>query len=122
MDLLQTRTQRFLLIALLIVGLAGGITGCGPADSGTDLEVTDARLVQSSNGQRSFAATLVNNEAGTIPFAAVKVAFYGESGMRVETTRIGVQDIPADGRVDFSGPIDSDQAFSQAQVQSILTP
>jgi hypothetical protein len=57
-----------------------------------------------------------------LSIAEVEVALYDENGSSVETVRIEVKDIPAQDSVDFSGPIDSDQSFRQAQVKSVLTP
>lgn len=82
----------------------------------------EPRLVQTSEGQRAFSGTLVNPGSQTIPVAQVEVALYDDSGSEIETVRIEVEDIPAGDSLEFSGPIDSDRTFSQAQVKSVLTP
>jgi hypothetical protein len=98
------------------------LAACGSGQSGTQLEVIEPRLVQAPNGQRAFTGVLVNKRSQRLSVAEVEVALYDDSGSPVETIRIEVNDVPPKDSVEFSGPIDSDRAFSQAQVQSILTP
>jgi hypothetical protein len=107
---------------LLVLGLGGGVLACGSDRSGTDVQVIEPRLVQTQDGERAFTGTLVNNGSQPLSIAEVEVALYDENGSPVETVRIEVKDIPAQDSVDFSGSIDSDLSFRQAQVQSVFTP
>jgi len=96
---------------------------CGGEEGSTEgVTVVQPRLVQTPNGERSFTGTLVNQRSNAISIAQVEVALYDDRGSPVERIQIEVRDIPAQDSVDFSGKIDSDRPFSQAQVQSILTP
>ena len=116
------RLSRGLLLVLFFLGGASVLGACG-SDGGADgVEVTNPRLMQTPGGQRAFTGTLVNTGAQPISIAQVEVALYDDSGSEIETIRIEVEDIPAQDSVDFSGTIDSDRAFSQAQVKSVMTP
>jgi len=99
------------------------VLACGDEEGTTeDVTVVAPRLVQTPNGERAFTGTLVNPRSNTISIAQIEVALYDDRGSPVETIQIEVRDIPAQDSIDFSSRIDSDQIFSQAQVQSILTP
>jgi hypothetical protein len=116
-------TGRFVLPVVLagVLGLAG--LACGSDREATEgVTVVAPRLVQTPNGDRAFTGTLVNRRSSAISIAQVEVALYDDRGSPVETIQIEVRDVPAQDSVDFSGKIDSDRVFSQAQVQSILTP
>lgn len=117
------RSYRILLVGLVIgaVGL-GGLACGGEKKKSEDVSVVRPRLVQTPSGERSFTGTLVNRRTSTITIAQVEVALYDDRGSEVETVRIEVKDVPPQDSVDFSGTIDSDRAFRQAQVKSILTP
>jgi hypothetical protein len=117
------RSYRALLFGLF-VGAAGlAILACEGEEAKTgDVDVANPRLVQTSNGERSFTGTLVNRRSSTISIAQIEVALYDDRGSEVETVRIEVKDVPPQDSVDFSGTIDSDRAFRQAQVKRILTP
>jgi hypothetical protein len=52
----------------------------------------------------------------------IEVALYDDEGSSVETIQIEVDDVPARDSLDFKSRIDSDQAFTQAQVQRVLAP
>jgi len=114
---------RFALHAVLVGAIGFGVLACGGEEGTTeDVTVVAPRLVQTQNGERAFTGTLVNARSNTISIAQIEVALYDDQGSPVETIQIEVQDVPAQDSVDFSQRIDSDQVFSQAQVQSILTP
>lgn len=116
-------TLRRLLGVLFLFGVGGGLLACGSGqDGGSEVEVIEPRLVQTPDGKRAFTGTLVNQGAQRLSIVQVEVALYDENGSPVETVRIEVKDIPAQDSVDFSGTIDSDQSFRQAQVKSVLTP
>ena len=119
--MLRTSARR-LLAVLVAAGLIliGG--ACGGEQGGTDLEVVEPRLVQTPGGERAFTGTLVNNRSSALSIAQIEVALYDDNGSPVERIRIEVRDVPARDSVEFSQPIDSDRPFSQAQVQSVLTP
>lgn len=121
MTFFRRRLGPVLLAILLLVG-AGVLGGCGSGEGADGVEITNPRLVQTPGGQRAFSGTLVNTGSRLIPIAQVEVALYDDTGSEIETIRIEVEDIPAQDSVDFSGTIDSDRAFSQAQVKSVLTP
>lgn len=114
---------RFALRAVLVGAIGVGMLACG-GEEGTsgDVTVVAPRLVQTPNGERAFTGTLVNPRSNTISIAQIEVALYDDRGSPVETIQIEVRDVPAQDSIDFSSRIDSDQVFSQAQVQSILTP
>ncbi len=95
---------------------------CESGDGADNVEIANPRLVQTPGGQRAFTGTLVNTGAKPISIAQVEVALYDDSGSEIETVRIEVENIPAQDSMDFSGTIDSDRAFSQAQVKSVMTP
>jgi len=113
---------RPLCLLAAIVLLAGVLGACGGNDGRTDATVTNPRLVQTPNGQRSFAGTLVNQGTSTIGIAEIEVALYDDRGARIETMRIQVQDVPPNDSTEFSQRIDSDRPIHQAQVQQILIP
>lgn len=118
----QSMIQRLFGAVLLFI-LGGGVLACGSGqNSGTNLEVINPRLVQTPDGQRSFTGTLVNERSQPLSIAQVEVALYDENGSPVETVRIEVKDIPGQDSVEFSGTIDSDRPFQQAQVKSVFTP
>lgn len=116
------RSLRGALSALLLLSGAVVLGACGSDSTATDIDVVNPRLVKTQGGQRAFTGTLVNNRPNRISIAQVEVALYDDSGSQIETVRIEVEDIPPQDSVDFSGTIDSDLAFSQAQVKSVLTP
>ncbi len=113
---------RLLLIALVAGTLGLGFLACGDNQSTKGVDVVNPRLVQTPNGDRSFTGTLVNRRSKALSIAQVEVALYDEGGSPVETVRFDVKDVPAQDSVSFSEKIDSDRAFTQAQVQSILAP
>ena len=114
---------RLALRAVLVGAIGLGVLACGDEEGTTeDVTVVAPRLVQTPNGERAFTGTLVNPRSNTISIAQIEVALYDDRGSPVETIQIEVRDVPAQDSVDFSSRIDSDQIFSQAQVQSILTP
>ena len=114
---------RLALRAVLVGAIGLGVLACGGEEGTTeDVTVVAPRLVQTPNGERAFTGTLVNPRSNTISIAQIEVALYDDRGSPVETIQIEVRDVPAQDSVDFSSRIDSDQIFSQAQVQSILTP
>lgn len=104
---------------MLLVGL---LSACGGGETARDATVVEPRLLQTPNGQRVFAGTLVNQGASTISIAEVEVALYDGQGSRIESMRIQVQDVAPGDSVDFSQPIDSDRPIQQAQVQNVLIP
>ena len=106
----------FLAVGLLSVG------GCGSGTGGDDLRVVEPRLVKTQNGTRSFTGTLVNDGSAAVAVVQIEVALYDDEGSSVETIQIEVDDVPARDSLDFKSRIDSDQAFTQAQVQRVLAP
>lgn len=109
-------------VCLFLCGVAAGITvGCGSGQQG-GLTVIEPQLVRTPDGQRAFSGHFVNQRSQLLPVVQVTVALYDDNGARVETVQIEVNDVPARDTVSFSGVIDSDRAFRQAQVQGILTP
>jgi len=113
---------RYLLVTVVVGGVGLGLLACGNGQSAKEVDVVNPRLVQTPNGERSFAGTLVNQGSRTLSIAQVEVALYDGSGSPVDTVRFDVKDVPSQDSTSFSEKIDSDRAFSQAQVQSILTP
>ncbi|WP_146110126.1 FxLYD domain-containing protein [Salinibacter sp. 10B] len=109
-------------LLLLIVGIGAVACGGEGARGGANIQVIEPRLVRSPSGRRAFSGTLVNAGRQPVSIAQVDVALYDDSGSPVETVRIEVKDVSARDSVDFSGTIDSDKSFHQAQVKSILTP
>jgi len=105
-------------VCVLLVGLLGA---CGD-DTNRNAEVVEPRLVQTPNGERVFAGTLVNQGSSRIGIAEIEIALYGDQGSRIETMRIQVQDIPPQDSVEFNQTVDSDRPIQQAQVQQILIP
>lgn len=110
------------LLSILLLAGASVLGGCGSGGGAKGVEITNPRLMQTPGGQRAFTGTLVNTGSQPISIAQVEVALYDDSGSEIETIRIEVEDIPAQDSLDFSGTIDSDRAFSQAQVKSVMTP
>lgn len=115
---------RRLLAALLLLIVGIGAVACGgeEARGEANIQVIEPRLVRTPSGRRAFSGTLVNAGRQPLSIAQVDVALYDDSGSPVETVRIEVKDVAARDSVDFSGTIDSDKSFHQAQVKSILTP
>ena len=107
---------------VLTVLLAVLLAACGGNGNREDATVVNPRLVQTPEGERVFAGTLVNQGASTIGIAEVEIALYGDEGVRIETMRIQVQDVPPNDSTEFSQTIDSDRPIQQAQVQSVLIP
>jgi len=120
----MTRYQTILswLCAVVLAGGLFGVAGCGTDSGGGSLEVIEPRLVKTQTGERSFTGTLVNPRPNAISIAQIEVALYDEDGSPVENIQIEVSDVPASDSLDFRQTIDSDQPFSQAQVQSVYTP
>jgi len=110
-----------LFAVLLAVGLLS-VGGCGSGAGGSDLQVVEPRLVQTQNGTRSFTGTLVNGGSAAVPVVQIEIALYDDEGSPVETIQIEVDDVPAGDSLDFKSQIDSDRAFTQAQVQRVLAP
>ena len=112
------------VLRVFLAGMLGlGMLACGSENKTTEgVTVVEPRLVETPNGERAFAGTLVNRRSSTLSIVQIEVALYDEKGAPVETIQIDVRDVPAQDSVSFSHSIDSDQAFRQAQVQSILTP
>lgn len=106
---------------LLCLVAVSGMMGCGSGQQG-GVAVIEPQLVRTPDGKRAFSGQLVNQRAQSLPVVQVTVALYDDNGSRVETVQIEVNDVAARDTVSFSDVIDSDRAFRQAQVQSILTP
>ena len=117
-----SRAGRRLLLALLLGSIGLGVLACGDDQTAEGVNVVNPRLVKTSVGQRAFTGTLVNGRSRSLSIAQVEVALYDGKGSTVETVRLEVEDVPAQDSVSFSHKIDSDKAFRQAQVQSVLTP
>jgi hypothetical protein len=113
---------RAVFVVLVAGGVALSVLACGSDRAAKDVDVVNPRLVQTPNGQRGFTGTLVNQRPNTLSIAQIEVALYDDQGSSVETIRIEVKDVAAGDSVSFNKTIDSDQAFRQAQVQSVLTP
>ena len=111
-----------LFLVFTAVLLAGLLGACGGDGTQKDAKVANPRLVQTPDGQRVFAGTLVNQGASTIGIAEVEVALYDDQGSRIETMRIQVQDVTPGDSVEFNQTVDSDQPIQQAQVREILIP
>lgn len=109
-----------LVATALVVGVLVG--ACGDGGENSDATVVEPRLLQTETGERIFAGTLVNQGSSTIGIAEVEVALYGDEGVRIETMRIQVQDVPPGDSAEFNQTIDSDRPIQQAQVQNILIP
>lgn len=121
--MLSSASRSSLLLAFSAVLLFGLLGACGGNDNGTtDADVINPRLLQTQNGQRIFAGTLVNEGGSTIGIAEIEVALYDDQGARIETMRIQVQDVPPSDSTKFDQTIDSDRPIQQAQVQEILIP
>jgi hypothetical protein len=112
------------VLQVVLVGVLGlGVLACGSEDKTAEgVTVVEPRLVETPNGERAFTGILVNRQSSTLSIVQIEVALYDDQGAPVETIQIDVRDVPAQDSVSFSHSIDSDQAFRQAQVQSILTP
>lgn len=119
---LSASIVRPLLLAFVVGAVGGGVLACGGDGAATDVKVINPRLVKIPSGQRAFTGTLVNERSRDLSIAQIEVALYDDAGSTVETVRLDVNDIPAQDSVDFNKKIDSDRPFSQAQVQTILTP
>jgi hypothetical protein len=113
------RFSAMLTAAALLVGLLGA---CGGDGGGRDATVVNPRLLQTPEGQRVFAGTLVNEGSSTISIAEIEVGLYDEQGGRIETMRIQVQDVAPGDSAAFNQAIDSDRPIRQAQVQGVLVP
>lgn len=118
---MTTTAFRLSLLLGATVLVAGLLGACG-GDTNRNAKVVEPRLMQTPDGQRVFAGTLVNQGASTIGIAEVEVALYDDQGARIETMRIQVQDIPPQDSVEFNQTIDSDRPIQQAQVREILIP
>jgi hypothetical protein len=108
-----------LVVAVLLAGLLGA---CGGDGEGRDATVVNPRLLQTPEGQRVFAGTLMNKGSSTISIAEIEVGLYDEKGARIETMRIQVQDVAPGDSTAFSQTIDSDRPIRQAQVRGVLVP
>ncbi|MFB6273691.1 MAG: FxLYD domain-containing protein [Salinibacter sp.] len=113
------RSLLFVAVAALLAGLLGA---CGGGSKGKDAKVVNPRLVQTPEGRRVFAGTLVNQGSSTISIAEIEVALYDNRGSRIETMRIQVEDVPPNDSTEFNQVINSDKPIQQAQVQGILIP
>jgi len=114
------------LSALLLVLTVGVFAACNTSDaqvSATKLDVTSPRLVTvQETGERSFSGTLINNNQQAITIVQVDVALYDQTGARVGTQMIEIDDVPADGEKKFKGVLDVDFPVQRARVISVATP
>jgi len=114
------------LPALLLVIAVGVFAACNTSDaqvSASKLDVTNPRLVTvQETGERSFSGTLINDNKQAITIVQVDVALYDQTGARVGTQMIEVEDVPADGEKDFRGVLDVDFPVQRARVISVATP
>jgi len=112
-------------LAILILSLLLA-TACNTSDaqvSASKLDVTNPRLVTvQETGERSFSGTLINDNKQAITIVQVDVALYDQTGARVGTQMIEVEDVPADGEKDFRGVLDVDFPVQRARVISVATP
>lgn len=114
------------LVGCLLV-LGGALAGCGGSSADgktlTDVDVEEPRLTTlESTGQRAFSGVLVNRRSRPIKVAEVRVALYGPTGQRVGMTVIEVEDVPANDRKRFSGPLRTDADVQGARVRSVMAP
>lgn len=112
-------------LAILILSLLLA-TACNTSDaqvSASKLDVTNPRLVTvQETGERSFSGTLINSNKQAITIVQVDVALYDQTGARVGTQMIEVEDVPADGEKNFRGVVDVDFPVQRARVISVATP
>jgi hypothetical protein len=113
---------RTAFVFLLAASVGLGALACGSDRTTKGVDVVAPRLVQTPDGNRAFTGTLVNQRSSPLSIAQIEVALYDDAGSPVETIRIEVKDVPAQDSVAFNQTIDSSRPFSQAQVQSVLTP
>lgn len=119
-------TPRALFFVLLMV-VAGLATACSNSDaqevSARNLDVTNPRLVTvEETGERSFSGTLVNDNKKDVSIVQVDVGLYDQTGARVGTTMIEVENVPANGKKNFKGPLSVDFPVAKARVLSVATP
>ncbi|PEN13853.1 hypothetical protein CRI94_07265 [Longibacter salinarum] len=115
------------LAAMVLLALMTWTTGCGNSGqqgvSASRLDVSNTRLVTiTETGERSFSGTLINENSKAVSIVQVDVALYDETGARVGTTMIEVEDVPANSEKDFSGALDVDYPVAKARVLSVATP
>jgi copper(I)-binding protein len=121
------RAGRHAVARALVLCVVGALfVACGNGNgqpSAQNMSVEDPSLVTvTDTGERAFSATLVNNNKKKVSIAQVSVALFDQGGTRVGTTTIEVEDIKAGESKKFSGPLDTDAAVAQAQVQSVMIP
>lgn len=111
---------------VLMILCAVLLTACNSSDakvSASKLNVTNPRLVTiQETGERSFSATLTNENKRPVSIVQVEVALYEVSGARAGTTMIEVENVPANAEKDFKSVIDVGYDVARAKVISIYTP
>ena len=119
-------TLRRTALAVLLIVIAVPLSACTSSDaqvSASKLNVTNPRLVTiQDTGERSFSATLTNDNKRPVAIVQVEVALYDVSGARAGTTMIEVEDIPANAEKDFTSVIDVNYEVARAKVLSVYTP
>lgn len=118
--------RRLVARVLVLCVVSGALVACGGGNgqpSAQNMSIEDPSLVTvTDTGERAFSATLINNNKKKVSIAQVSVALFDQSGARVGTTTIEVEDIAAGESKKFSGPLDTDAPVAQAQVQSVMIP
>jgi hypothetical protein len=112
-----------IVTTMMCAVLLGGCTSSDAKVSASKLNVINPRLVTiQETGERSFSATLVNENKRPVSIVQVEVALYDASGARAGTTMIEVENVPADAEKDFRSVIDVNYDVARAKVLSIFTP
>lgn len=122
----QTLTGRCIASTILLITCAVLFAACTSSDakvSASKLNVTNPRLVTiQETGERSFSATLTNDNKRSVAIVQVEVALYEVSGARAGTTMIEVENIPANAEKDFKSVLDVNYDVARAKVLSVYTP
>ena len=123
---LQMLISRWTAFAVFLIVFAASLSACTSSDaqvSASKLNVTNPRLVTiQDTGERSFSATLTNDNKRPVAIVQVEVALYDVSGARAGTTMIEVEDVPANAEKDFTSVIDVNYEVARAKVLSVYTP
>ncbi len=111
---------------VLVILCAVLLTACNASDAkiaASKLNVTNPRLVTvQETGERSFSATIINENKRPISIVQVEVALYDASGARAGKTMIEVENVPANGKKDFKSVIDVGYDVARAKVSSAYAP
>ncbi len=107
-----------LLCTTLILALC--VSACSPETDTAVPVVEGLSYTRLQSGARIVSGELFNPSDHPISGAQIQVSLFDGSNTRVGSVSIAVQNIPAQGRVSFRHPLDTDADVQAARVRSVI--